>query len=105
MKPHRGVTVLVLGILGIMLCGIFGVVAWVMANNDLREMNQGRMDPSGRDTTNAARICGVISAVLLAFQVIVGLLVLSIVGGGLVRGAREVEFLPGRPMRMHLESR
>lgn len=105
MKPHRGVTAPVLGILGIMLCGIFGVVAWVMATNDLREMNQGRMDPSGRDMTNAGRICGMISAVLLAFRVIAGLLVLSIAGGAFVRGAREIEFLPSPPIRMHLESR
>ncbi len=105
MKPHRGVTAPVLGILGIMLCGIFGVVAWVMANNDLREMNQGRMDPSGRDMTNAGRICGMISAVLLAFRVIVGLLALSIAGGAFVRGAREIGFLPNPPIRMHLESR
>jgi hypothetical protein len=34
MEPHRGTTVLVLGILGIALCYICGPIAWVMANKD-----------------------------------------------------------------------
>ncbi len=65
LKPHRGTTVLVLGILGLVF-GCFGVIlgpiAWVMGNNDLREMDQGIMDPAGRGNTQAGRICGIIAA-------------------------------------------
>jgi len=37
LKPHRGVLILVLGILGIVCCFILGIIAWVMGNNDLKE--------------------------------------------------------------------
>lgn len=63
-RPHRGGTVLALGIVGIVSCFICGIIAWVMGNNDLREISAGRMDPSGRDITNAGRICGIIGTIL-----------------------------------------
>jgi len=64
-KPHRGVLILVLGILSIVLCGFFtGIPAWVMGNNDLKEMEQGIMDPSGRGMTQAGRIIGMIITIL-----------------------------------------
>ena len=51
LKPHRGTTILVLGILSLVFqCAgwIFGIIAWVMANNDLPQMDAGVMDPAGR---------------------------------------------------------
>lgn len=76
MRPHRGVTILVFGILGLVLCQLFGIAAWVMGNEDLKEMNAGRMDLSGRDLTNAGRICGMIGSSILIFQ----LLILLVIG-------------------------
>ena len=70
MKEHRGVQVLVFGILSFVVCPFFGVAAWVMGNNDLREMAQGRMDPSGRDMTKAGRICGMVGTGILILQVV-----------------------------------
>ena len=64
MAPHRGTLILVLGILGLVCCIICGIIAWVFANTDLREMDAGRMDPSGRSLTQAGKICGIISVVL-----------------------------------------
>jgi len=64
MQPHRGATILVLGILGFFCCGIPGIIAWVMGNNDLRAMDAGRVDPSGRSITDAGRICGIVSVCL-----------------------------------------
>jgi hypothetical protein len=64
MKPHRATLILVFGILGIVLCGPLGVVAWVMGNGDLKSMDAGTMDPSGRSTTNAGKICGIIGTIL-----------------------------------------
>ena len=64
LKPHRGPAVLVLGILGFPVCFILGIVAWSMGNSDLREMDSGLMDPSGRGLTNAGRICGKVSTIL-----------------------------------------
>ena len=68
LKPHRGTAVLVLGILGLVVCIICGIIAWVMGKNDLREMDAGRMDPSGRGLTNAGKICGMISVIMLLVQ-------------------------------------
>lgn len=49
MAPHRGTTILVLLVCGWFLCAICSIVAAVMAKGDLREIDAGRMDPSGRD--------------------------------------------------------
>lgn len=62
--PHRGVTVLVFGILGLTVCFILGIIAWVMANGDLYEMDMGRMDPAGRDLTRGGKLCGMIATFL-----------------------------------------
>jgi len=66
MRPHRGGTVLALGILGLAVCFICGIIAWVMGSNDLREMDAGRMDPAGRGMTRAGKICGIISVCVAA---------------------------------------
>jgi hypothetical protein len=78
LRPHRGVTVLVLGILGIVLCVICGIIAWVMGANDLREMDAGRMDPSGRGLTQAGKICGMIGTLLQV--AIIGIYLLILLG-------------------------
>ena len=56
--------ILVFGILGLVICVIFGIVAWVMGSGDLRAMAEGRMDPTGEGLTKAGKICGIISVVL-----------------------------------------
>ena len=78
MKPHRGTLVLVLGILGLVVCGPLGIAAWIMGNGDLKEMDAGAMDPSGRSTTNAGRICGIIATILLAITIVVCILVFGL---------------------------
>ena len=59
------------GILSLVVCQIFGIAAWVMANADLEEMACGRMDPTGKDMTQAGRVCGIIGTVLLVIPVVV----------------------------------
>lgn len=80
-QPHRGTAVLVLGILGLVLCFILGIVAWVMGNTDLAEMDAGRMDPSGRSITQAGKICGMISVFLQIAVLVIWLL--AALGAGL----------------------
>ncbi len=82
-KPHRGVLILVFGILSWAVCLIFGILAWVWGNTDLQEMDAGRMDPSGRGLTQAGRIIGMIS-VLLTVAVILLLVVLLLAGVALL---------------------
>ncbi len=68
LKPHRGGSILALGIIGLVLLFFFGIIpsiiAWVMANRDLREMNAGAMDLSGRGMTQAGKTCGIIGVIL-----------------------------------------
>jgi hypothetical protein len=78
--PHRGTLILVLGILSLVLGGLLGVgfalgpIAWIMGNNDLAFIRAGRMDPEGEGLTNAGRICGIISTVLLGLTLVACLL-------------------------------
>ncbi len=84
LRPHRGVLILVLGILGIVLCFICGIVAWVMGNADLREMDAGTMDPEGRQLTQVGKILGMIG---VGLTVIFGGLWLILVILGMLAGA------------------
>ena len=64
--------ILIFGILGLVgICWPLGIVAWVMGNGDLKEMDAGAMDPGGRSMTNAGRICGMIGTILLIIGVVV----------------------------------
>jgi hypothetical protein len=78
MKPHRGTLILVLGILGLIVCGPLGIAAWVMGANDLKEMDAGTMDPSGRGMTQGGKICGMIACILMILGLVVGILFVAL---------------------------
>ncbi len=73
MKSHRGTLILVFGILGIVMCGFFGIAAWVMGSGDLKQMDAAQMDPTGRSVTNAGRICGIIGTILMCVYGLAGI--------------------------------
>ena len=84
MKPHRGVLILILGILSLVGCGIIaGIPAWIMGSGDLKEIDAGTMDPSGRGLTQAGKILGMIATILFIIGVVVVglLLILGVIGG------------------------
>jgi flagellar biogenesis protein FliO len=81
LAPHRGGLILALGIIGIVCCFICGIVAWVMGNNDLQQMDEGRMDPSGRGLTQGGKICGIVSVALAILGLVVWL-IMMVVGIG-----------------------
>jgi len=87
MRPHRGTLILVLGILGLVVCLICGIIAWVMGNADIKDMEAGRMDPSGLGMTKAGKICGMISVILQIVLFAIWLLVFVIIGAAGVAGA------------------
>jgi hypothetical protein len=103
MKPHRATTVLLLGILSLVVCAPLGFAAWVMGNNDLREMNNGLMDPSGRESTNAGRICGIIGSVISILVLIGAFVMFAIIGVAGVAAAKSeqhrVEMTTPEPAR------
>jgi len=82
MKPHRATLILVLGILSLVLCAPLGIAAWIMGNGDLKQIDAGTMDPSGRSTTNAGRICGIIGTILLGLGILsfIALFALGLMG-------------------------
>jgi len=77
-EQSQATTVLVLGILGIVICGILAPFAWNMGNKELAAIDSGRRPPENRGTANAGRILGIIGTVLLAIAVIV--IILLVVG-------------------------
>jgi hypothetical protein len=70
LRPHRATMILIFGIIGIVMCFPLGIAAWVMGNNDLKAMARGEMDPSGQGTTQAGKVCGIISVALTALGMI-----------------------------------
>ncbi len=56
---------LVLGILGIVACGVCAPFAWVMGNRVLAEIDASNGALVGRDYANIGRICGIVGTVLL----------------------------------------
>ncbi len=72
----QGTTVLVLGILSLVVCGVLGPFAWSMGNKAVKEMDaQPGVVWTNRGNVTAGRICGMISSIIL----IVGLVAVVIV--------------------------
>ena len=80
-QPHRGTTVLVLGILGLLVCSPLAFVAFFMGRNDLAAMDAGTMDPAGRGTTNVGRILGLVGMAILVVTLVAVLLSLGGLSG------------------------
>lgn len=82
MTPHRGVLVLVLGVLS--LCGLgvlTGIPAWIIGRGDLKRMDVGEMDPEGRQMTMIGMTLGIVSAVFVVLGLcIVGTVLLTAAG-------------------------
>lgn len=76
----KAVTVLVLGILSLVCCGVLGIPAWLIGNSALREIDASGGALGGRGMVQGGRICGIIATVLLVLGVVVflGLLVLGV---------------------------
>jgi hypothetical protein len=95
-EPHRGTLILVLGILSLVLGFLFGIgfflgpIAWILGNNDMAATRAGRMDPEGEGLTNAGRICGMISTIILGLALAVCMLVFCL-------GALGLFAVPGNP--------
>ncbi|MDF1811802.1 MAG: hypothetical protein P1V20_06295 [Verrucomicrobiales bacterium] len=88
MQPHRGTTVLVLGILGLVACPICGIIAWVMGNKDLAAMAAGQMDREGEGNTKVGKICGIIATILWILGMIAWVLMMIVsLGAAAATGA------------------
>jgi uncharacterized membrane protein YjgN (DUF898 family) len=81
-EQSQATTVLVLGILALVICGILGPFAWSMGNKELAAIDAGRRNPDGRGTANAGRILGIIATVFLVIGLVLGI---ALVAGSAVR--------------------
>jgi hypothetical protein len=76
-EQSQATTILVLGILSIVCCGLLGIAAWIMGNNELKAIDEGRRPPENRGNANAGRICGIVGVALNALGLIFFLLTLA----------------------------
>jgi serine/threonine protein kinase len=80
LKPHRVGVVLTLAILGWVLSWLYclgivpSLIAYFLARTDLREMDAGLMDPTGKGGTQAAHILSLIMIILFGIGVAIGMI-------------------------------
>jgi hypothetical protein len=79
---HQAVTVLILGILGLVLCQLISPFAWVMGNRVVGEIDASGGQLGGRSTANAGRICGIVGTVLFGLGLLFGLVVVIVALAG-----------------------
>ncbi len=75
--------VLILGILGIVACGLIAPFAWVMGNRVVKEIDASQGQMNGRSTAQVGRICGIVGSALLIlvslfFVLIFGIMILGV---------------------------
>ncbi len=79
--------ILVFGILSIVVCFVFGIASWVMANSDLRSMEAGVMDPTGEGMTKAGKICGIIGVAMAVLFACMSIFWFVLAGAAIAGGA------------------
>ena len=75
--------ILVLGIVGLLCCGLLGPVVWYMGKQELQGIAEGRINAANEGTAKAGMILGIITTVLL----ILSILWLIFFGGMAILGA------------------
>ena len=73
-EASQATTALVLGILGLVVCGVLAPFAWSIGNKELMAIDAGRRDPANRGSANAGKILGIIGSVFLGLGLVVGLI-------------------------------
>ncbi|HEU0034361.1 MAG TPA: zinc-ribbon domain-containing protein [Kofleriaceae bacterium] len=79
--PSRSSTILTLGILALVVCGIMGPIAWAMGSEELRRIDEGLTDPTQRGTVVAGRVCGIVATVLMGVSLLFVVYVFAMAAG------------------------
>lgn len=69
-SSNRPTIILVLGILGVVCCGILAPVAWIMGSSELKSIRAGAAPAAGEGLAKAGMILGIIGTVLLVLTVV-----------------------------------
>ncbi|MFL6135801.1 MAG: DUF4190 domain-containing protein [Nocardioidaceae bacterium] len=75
----KATTALVLGILGMVVCGVLAPFAWWIGKRTLNEIDGSHGQLGGRGTAQAGYVLGIIGTVLLLLGLLAGLLVMVLV--------------------------
>jgi hypothetical protein len=74
----RGTTILILGILSLVCCGLFtGIPAIIMGKNALAEIDAAPGRYTNRGTVKAGYICGIIGTALSALGIVLNVILLA----------------------------
>lgn len=63
-------TAMILGILGLVCCGLLAIPAYIIGNNAVKEIDASGGQYGGRGMANAGKICGLIGIVLMILGII-----------------------------------
>jgi hypothetical protein len=66
----KGMTILILGILGIVCCSPLGIAAFIMGNNALKEIDAQPGRYGNRQIVQIGRILGIVAMVLLVLSLL-----------------------------------
>ena len=69
-SSSQATTSLVLGILGILCCGILAPIAWYLGSAELKKIRAGQSPATAEGTAKAGMILGIIGTVLLVLAII-----------------------------------
>lgn len=72
----QATTALVLGILGVSLCGVVAPFAWSIGRSSLREIDASNGALGGRGKAQAGYIMGIVGTILLIVSILIGALLL-----------------------------
>lgn len=67
---NRPTIVLILGILGVVCCGLLAPVAWFMGSAELKSIRAGLSPAAGEGLAKAGMILGIIGSVLLVLSLL-----------------------------------
>ncbi len=75
---RQATTALVLGILGLAICGVLAPFAWSIGRSSLREIDASGGALGGRGKAQAGYIMGIIGTILLALAIVGGVLLVAV---------------------------
>ena len=69
-SSNQAITALVLGILGIICCGLLAPIAWYLGSQEVKAIREGRSPAAGEGLAKAAVILGIIGTILMVLTLL-----------------------------------
>lgn len=77
LSSNRSDLILVLGALSLFLCGPLGILAWIMAQADLRKIRQGRISAAKIRTIKVGRVLAITGTALFCITLALGAVIIT----------------------------